>query len=624
MKWGSLNGGSVYLEFRPRSLRVLHETQTLAIPLERQATGRLTNECREKVALGLSGLLRRKSWQPRIKAVCAIDARGVSLRRLSLPASANEDVQKVLRLQIEREFPLSPDALAWGFTRLDPHSTSANGSHEVVLAALKKELIEDYAQVLNAAGINPVFTLAAFERSRICPKHGNTFAQLDVGRRQSELISFKDGAPEWIRILPWGGEDITKAIEQALGVTQDEAEILKLKWDEGPVPNGEVGQKVHAAIVKSLESLAKGINAVWSGERLFLTGRGARYKEMPNRLKDLLPKAIECQRIETQRNDGPTAAILGLKQAAENGSGVAPLVLRLKEARPVDAPTQPGESPAQILAWLGAQAREIVGDPDLRKWVRLALILGLCAVCFPLVEAFALRWAVAKRIAEYNAQTNRLDTIDREFSFLLHLKKTQPPYLDALTVIANSAAPGTRFDSISMNSRGELSMNGNVQNAQQVVDFRSKLIKSGFFSTVTVEEEAPSPNPQRMKVRIAALCKPAGSRPPVKAEALPAGFASQSGPMPFPGMMMEGGPPPFMPGGDMPPPMPVIRGGPNGAPTPPPGTRKSPSTRSSSRTVTVGPNGEIIVTGDSKSSDDDAKGSKGSKEKKDSTPEPNN
>ena len=96
--------------------------------------------------------------------------------------------------------------------------------------------------------------------------------------------------------------------------------------------------------------------------------------------------------------------------------------------------------------------------------------------------------------------------------------------------------------------------------------------------------------------------------------------------MPFPGMM-EGGPMPFMPGGDMPPPMPITRGGPGNNPPTPPNARKASSARSSARTVSVGPNGEVIITGgDSNSSDGDSKSSKsskGSKETKESA-EPNN
>src|SRR5690348_10706692 len=149
--FGSLNGSSVYMEIRPRSLRLSQESQSLLIPLERQPDGRLTSECKEKVSLGLKGFLHRKSWQPRIKALCAIDARGVSLRRLSLPGSGNGDIQKVLRLQIEREFPLSPEALAWGFSPVEQDSKTSNGANDVLLAALKKELLEDYAQVFNTA-----------------------------------------------------------------------------------------------------------------------------------------------------------------------------------------------------------------------------------------------------------------------------------------------------------------------------------------------------------------------------------------------------------------------------------------------------------------------------------------
>jgi len=128
-----------------------------------------------------------------------------------------------------------------------------------------------------------------------------------------------------------------------------------------------------------------------------------------------------------------------------------------------------------------------------------------------------------------------------------------------LTVLANAAPPGTRFDSLTLNRRGELALKGNIGNAQQVVDFRTKLIKSAFFSSVTVEEQTPSPDRQRMTVRILAQCKPAGARPPVKVEPLPPGFTPGGPGMPFPGMM-PGGPMAVFPGSGMPP----------SGPTPPP------------------------------------------------------
>ncbi|MEO6183811.1 MAG: hypothetical protein ABIP71_12065, partial [Verrucomicrobiota bacterium] len=95
------------------------------------------------------------------------------------------------------------------------------------------------------------------------------------------------------------------------------------------------------------------------------------------------------------------------------------------------------------------------------------------------------------------------------------LKKSQSPYLDTIYLVANSTPPGARFDTFSMNRRGEVSMKGNMGNAQQVTEFRSKLIGSGFFSTVIVDEQTPSQDRQKVAVRITAQWKPAASRKPV-------------------------------------------------------------------------------------------------------------
>ncbi len=73
------------------------------------------------------------------RAFCAIGARGVSLRRWTLPAASKEELQRLLLLQIEREFPVAPDELAWGYRVV------RNGSgkpQEVIVAAVpSKQLL---------------------------------------------------------------------------------------------------------------------------------------------------------------------------------------------------------------------------------------------------------------------------------------------------------------------------------------------------------------------------------------------------------------------------------------------------------------------------------------------------
>jgi hypothetical protein len=50
----------------------------------------------------------------------------------------------------------------------------------------------------------------------------------------------------------------------------------------------------------------------------------------------------------------------------------------------------------------------------------------------------------------------------------------------------------------------------------EVVAFRNKLEESGFFSSVVLEEQNPSPDRQKIQVRIAAQLKPAADRASLK------------------------------------------------------------------------------------------------------------
>ena len=110
-----MNSTCAYLEIGQSSLKALRGEAGLELPLERLPNGRLSEACQEKLILTLQGFLKQELWQPRLKAWCAVGARGVSLRRLTLPPVTKESLRQLLLLQIESEFPLPPEALAWGY-----------------------------------------------------------------------------------------------------------------------------------------------------------------------------------------------------------------------------------------------------------------------------------------------------------------------------------------------------------------------------------------------------------------------------------------------------------------------------------------------------------------------------
>ncbi len=450
-----MNSPAVYFEINQDFLRALKGETALELPLERAENGRLTDSCKERLMSGLKAFLNKKSWQSPVRAVCAIAANGVSLRRLALPVASGDELHRLLLMQIESEFPLPPDELAWGFRPLGPlHSPAGPARQEILVAAVKKEALEEYSDLLFKCGMSPVFTLAALARSALCPQPGGTYAMLELGRRRSEFVTFEQGVPGQVRIFSWGEE-----------ATKDDA---------------------------SLDVMARAITAAWSGRTLFITGEPGFRRDLPPQLARRFLPGAECVRLEAVPGGTGSAAILGLKKTAGQTGAVAPLILQV-QARQADG----------AFNW---------NEVAFRKLAAAAVILLCAALLLPYAEAILLKPFLAKKLAAIQTDARRLPVIDSELDFLQYLRQNQPPYMDALYLFAKSAPPGSRFDSVSLTRRGEISLRGSMPNFQQLADFRAKLIESGFFSAVTVEEQTPSPDRQKVNVRISAQWAAADAR----------------------------------------------------------------------------------------------------------------
>lgn len=444
----------VYIEISQDWLRAMRENDGLDLPLERSPDGQLTAACKENLVFNLQKFAPRKSWQPRVRTVCAIGASGVSLRQMALPVAAREQFSRLLRLQIENEFPLSPDELAWGWRPLAPlPNNGAPARQELLVAAVKKDRIEEYTAVLFAAGLHPVFTPAALARSYLCPQPPASCALIDAGKTQLELALYESGVPVALRVLPWGTE------------------------------GGEGTQSRVDAVIKA-------IGQPPAGYKIYVSGNDGGPGDFTSALA--AKAGVPCERLEVAPGAGRSAAVLGLKRASE-GNAVPPLLF-------------------QTTAKTAVRGRFKFTQPVPKKWAIRAAALLCALLVLPYAEALLLKGHLAKKVAAMQTGQGTMSAIDHEFGFLRYLKQNEPPYLDALYLFAKAAPRGTRFDSTSMNRRGEITLRGSMHDGQQVTDFRSKLMDTGFFERVTVEEQVPTPDHQKVNIRITALWKPFDKR----------------------------------------------------------------------------------------------------------------
>ena len=175
----------------------------------------------------------------------ALPSSAVITKKIIVPAGLRDDE---LEAQVESEanqyIPFSIDEVNLDFQVIGP-APSVPGEVEVLIAASKKERVEDRVAVADASGLKAVVveidsfaTLAAFELiERQLPDAGKNqvVALLDVGANLMKLSVMRNGHQVYSREQAFGGSQLTLDISRHYGMSLDDAELAKRA---GNLPEG--------------------------------------------------------------------------------------------------------------------------------------------------------------------------------------------------------------------------------------------------------------------------------------------------------------------------------------------------------------------------------------------------
>lgn len=190
----------------------------------------------------------RRVWRKsgsRIKQVAlGMPPASVITKKIILPAGMNEEQ---LELQVETEasqyIPFALDEVSLDFDVIGPAVNSADDV-EVMLAATRKEKVEDRVAVTEAAGLVPTVmdiesyaARAAVDRITSQLPNGGAgqiVALFQIGAQVTHVSMLLDGQPIYEREQPFGGHQLTQDIVRTYGLSYDEAENKK-KAEDLPV-----------------------------------------------------------------------------------------------------------------------------------------------------------------------------------------------------------------------------------------------------------------------------------------------------------------------------------------------------------------------------------------------------
>jgi len=179
----------------------------------------------------------------------ALPGSAVITKKLIVPSGLRDDQ---LEIQVESEanqyIPFAIDEVNLDFQVIGP-APSVPDELEVLIAASKKDRVEDRVAVADAAGLSAVVvdveslaSLAAFELiERQLPEGGKnqTVALIDAGSNVMSLTVLRNGQQVYAREQAFGGGQLTQDIARHYGMTYEEAEVAKRA---GSLPEGYEGE----------------------------------------------------------------------------------------------------------------------------------------------------------------------------------------------------------------------------------------------------------------------------------------------------------------------------------------------------------------------------------------------
>jgi type IV pilus assembly protein PilM len=194
----------------------------------------------DEVADAVRKLVQKSGTRTKHVAM-AMPQSAVITKKIMLPAGLREEE---LEIQVETEanqyIPFSLDEVSLDFCVIGPSPTSG-GDVEVLIAASRKDRVQDRQGLAEAAGLKPLVLDIESHASRLAmtriisalPNEGKDalVALFEIGADTTSLKVLRDEEMLYDRDQAFGGSQLTQLISRQYGFSFEEAEAKKLAGD---------------------------------------------------------------------------------------------------------------------------------------------------------------------------------------------------------------------------------------------------------------------------------------------------------------------------------------------------------------------------------------------------------
>src|SRR5512143_1124193 len=228
-----LDIGSSYIKAvqlnEPRSGYELELFDTLALPPELIVESSVIDAIR--VTESLKELVRQAKIKAKDAVISVSGHSSVIIKRISLPEMSEEDLSESIKFEAEQYVPFDIEDVNLDFQILGPKEEA--GQMDVILVAVKKDVINEYVSVVKEAGLNTIivdvdaFALENMYGINYEIEAGRNVALVNIGASTMNMNILRGGVSVFTRDSSIGSNMHTDALQKEFNVTHEEAERLK-------------------------------------------------------------------------------------------------------------------------------------------------------------------------------------------------------------------------------------------------------------------------------------------------------------------------------------------------------------------------------------------------------------
>ena len=238
----------------------------------------------ESVAESIRQLFKGYNIKERNVAI-AIGGYSVIVKKIAVQTMDEDQLQETIHFEAEQYIPFDISDVNFDFQILGPNETNPNQMN-VFLVAAKKEMVDDYYNLANLAGLNPcIIDVEAFALQNTFEANYDTanenVALIDIGASKTSLNILKGNNSVFMRDVSLGCMQINKKITSLVDCSLDEAEQFKFGENPDRLSADDLKEIISSVVADWCTEIRRALDFFYSTypddqiKRIILSGGGA-------------------------------------------------------------------------------------------------------------------------------------------------------------------------------------------------------------------------------------------------------------------------------------------------------------------------------------------------------------